>query len=59
MNDKQVEKLFVTMIDDSYLHDKLTQNDVSSLTLEKAYITPAYYSSTKKIVMTEEMMETI
>lgn len=59
MNDKQVENLFVTMIDDSYLHDKLTLNDVSSLTLEKAYITPAYYSSTKKIVMTEEMMETI
>ncbi len=56
MNDKQVENLFVTMIDDSYLHDKLTLNDVSSLTLEKAYITPAYYSSTKKIVMTEEMM---
>ena len=59
MNDKQVENLFVSMIDDSYLHDKLTINDVSSLTLEKAYITPAYYSSTKKIVMTEDMMEPI
>lgn len=59
MNDKQVENLFITMIDNSYLHDKLTINDVSSLTLEKAYITPAYYSSTKKIVMSEDMMEPI
>lgn len=59
MNDKQVENLFVSMIDDSYLHDKLTVDDVSSLTLEKAYITPAYYSSTKEIVMTEDMMEPI
>lgn len=59
MNDKQVENLFVSMIDDSYLHDKLTIDDVSSLTLEKAYITPAYYSSTKEIVMTEDMMEPI
>ncbi len=59
MNDKQVENMFVSMIDDSYLHDKLTINDVSSLTLEKAYITPAYYSSTKEIVMTDDMMEPI
>lgn len=59
MNDRQVENLFVTMIDNSYLQGKLTLEDVSSLKFEKGYVTPAYYSSIKTIVMSEDMMEPI
>lgn len=60
MNDRQVENLFVTMIDNSYLQGKLTLEDVSSLKFEKGYVTtPSYYSSIKTIVMSEDMMEQI
>lgn len=55
MNDKQVKNLFASMIED-YI---LTISNVSSLTLEKSYIASAYYSSTKKIVMNEDMMKPI